>query len=125
MSLNFDISKIENYDENFPATESGEWNWTTYAVVHRMMHTGLGWELTEKNAAEFYARCILCDKLSGPLLVDGDGNPKPLTPDDIRRHIGLHVNVAPEARSKFIKRWIDIEFTKSLSEYNRTTEVVG
>lgn len=117
MALTFDVSKIENYAENYPDTEEGNWNLITYAVVHRMMHTSLGFELNENNAAEFWARCKFLDKYTSPMLVDGESKDQPMTIDDIKGHIGLTCNVAPEKRAEFLRRYIDFDMKASVTEY--------
>jgi hypothetical protein len=118
MALTFDVSKIPDYDVNFPE-QDGQWHIVTFGVVHRMMHTGVGWELTEKNAAEFYARCKFLDELSGTILLDGEGNSRPLTVDDVKKHIGITTNVAWESRASFIKRNVEYNFKTWIGEFER------
>jgi hypothetical protein len=102
------------------------WNPITETIVWRMMATSLGWELTEANYIEFYARCKFLDKLDGTVLtrkVDPETGERPdggLTIEEIRSHIGLSVNVSPEPASKWWARMAKLEREK----YTREVEKV-
>lgn len=117
MSLNWDTTEIEGYRESVYFQEQGA-HAVTACIVHRMMHTGIGWQLTEDNAAEFYARCKLADLLAGELLFI-NGKAHEITPKFIKDHIGLRVNVSPETRTSFIKRYADISFDEWIYKYNK------
>jgi hypothetical protein len=125
MSLDFNTSKIEGFaDSEYCDTPFDvEWHPVTSCIVHRMMHTGLGWELTDKNAAEFYARCKFADLLGGVLLYM-HGKEQEITPQMIKDHIGLTVNVSPETRSTFIKRYTSVSFTRWVFAFNKELENV-
>jgi len=120
MSLNFDVSKIEGYNDKYGQDPyDKEWHPVTSVIVHRMMHTGLGWELTESNAAEFYARCKLCDKLSGEILYkEGTTELTEITPEMIHDHIGLTCNVGEETRQEFLKRWVGHDMDRWIRTFN-------
>lgn len=115
MSLNFDLSKIENPPEGgfwTPATPTAGEDVVpkTKAIIFKTIAVGMG-EITRENAAEFYARCHLIELIDGPslLLPDPDNEgyfiESELTPQDIQDHIGLTTNVFPmESRAKWISR---------------------
>lgn len=114
MSLRWDTTKIEGWKgSEYQETDMFV---VTECIVHRMMHTGLGWELTESNAAEFYARCKFADKFGGELLII-DGKRHEITPKMIRDHIGLTVNVSPETRKSFINRYVQMDWDRWEHEY--------
>jgi hypothetical protein len=73
-----------------------------------MMFTGLGWELTEKNAEEFYTRILFHHKMIGPIYRQ-DGEPIDWTPDKIVDAIGLRANVSPETWKQFTNRMLAAE----------------
>lgn len=109
MSLNWDISKVENHDELFVEGTEGErvLDGVTNAFIWMALATGLGknWSLDEAFAPEFYARIKLLEKLNGPLLRK-DGESYFITPEDVRRRIGLGTNVSPVTRAAFIKNLV-------------------
>lgn len=115
MSLDFNYSKVKDHD-TVMFDEKDMMKPVSEVIIWRMMHTGIDWELTESNAGEFYARCKFLDALWGQLLIRPEGDSS-LTPEEVQAHIGLHVNVAPETRSKFTKRVMENYFTEQMGEY--------
>lgn len=103
MALELDWSKCEN---------------KTYAQAlgFYMMFTGLGWELTEKNAADFYCRIKLHIAVNGPIYYQG-GEPVDFTPELIHNAIGLHANVGAETWRKFVNRITDYKKSECLREF--------
>lgn len=97
MSLNWDISKVENYKE---LTENGL-NSVTNALIWGTMAIGMR-EITSKNWERFYKRLHILERVKGAFLVSG-GNPVYLTKDDVKRHIGLTTNVSNETDTQFYK----------------------
>jgi hypothetical protein len=126
MSLDFRVTKIENYDELYPAVEvdtwhaSGspakmkDWHPRTVQIVWGCMSTGIG-ELKESNVAEWYARyTIWCQTHN----LDVE-----LPYKHVIQHIGLTTNVFPEeTRSKWLKRIVggQLDDTKRSAEYDRS-----
>jgi len=107
LSLNWDITNIENHEELLVDSPDGDGkvlDGLTNGLVWISMGTGLGknWSLDAEFAPEFYARIRLLDKMDGPLLTQG-GEPYKITPQDIERRIGLKVNVSPKTRAAFLK----------------------
>lgn len=78
------------------------------------------WSLDEAFAPEFYARLRLIEKINGPLTV-GQGA-KPVSWEDVQRHIGLHVNVAPVSRAAFIKNMVTADLDRDVASYKREVE---
>ena len=109
MSLNWDITDIENYkelcwlDKEDPRVEGiapGIWttnkdgqllNPTTLSMIWATLYTGIG-DVKESNVEEFYARATLFGTYK-------------ITMQDVKDHIGLSTNVFPEeTRTKWVKR---------------------
>lgn len=97
MSLNFSVENVENYDENYPATEDNRWNPITEEIVFASMAVGLG-KITDKTAPEFYARM--------QIFAANHGFVYSSTASDIKNHVGFSVNVSDETRSQWFKRTI-------------------
>src|SRR5581483_2508285 len=98
MSLTWNIEKVKDYDT--VCWIEGELNPITNTLIWATMSVKLG-EITEKNAAEFYARLAITEKITGPSVVK-DGEPYYITPEDVEAHIGLYCNVINESRTKFL-----------------------
>ena len=109
MALTWDLGKIKNYEELcFSTDEDGNEKMTpqTEAMIWLTMAIGMG-NITEKNAAQFYARVHFYETMFGSFLVSFDDNGKkyhPITPEDIVNHIGLHTNVSLESDASFKNR---------------------
>lgn len=104
MSLEWDVTEIDNYDKVTYVLKDGEdvWNPVTTALVMHTIGICIG-QITKDNAAEVYSRISFVETLYGPSLSEG-GSPRPITPLDVRDHIGLRVNVRQETRAVFLKR---------------------
>ena len=116
MALNWDTSKVENYEEvcwkiaDFDHPTSGIsvgdriLNPVTNALIWHSLNTGIG-TITEENAAEVYARIHLVEKLHGESLWTADG-PKAISMEDVLQHVGLYTNASfkDESRASFLKR---------------------
>src|SRR4051812_47317628 len=119
MSLNWDITKVENSSELCYIVPPVEWNVPpamlyedgtmlnpkTKALIFLTMHTGIA-VITEENAAEFYARSNVIERLLGET--------NPITFEDVKAHIGLRTNAfqkggKDETRAAWYKRWMTME----------------
>lgn len=109
MSLNWDVSKIENNkevcftgegDNRCLAPVTNTLIWYTLAV-------DIG-DISEKTVDEFYIRMNLLDRINtGPMHWEAGGY-RSITLEELRQHIGLHTNVGRgETRSKWFKHKID------------------
>lgn len=127
MALNWDVTKIENYEEVTTVQDADGndiWNPVTESLVWLAMFTDIGWEITEENAAEFYARIRVYEKLHGTMLKGRDEETgkvqsRPITPADVQSHIGLSVNVSGESRSKFMKKQVERALDDGVTKYKR------
>lgn len=101
-----DCKKCPQVDERLVHDESGQpvpWR-VTNALIWTTMGLDMG-EITEKNAAEFYARMILHDRMTdSTFLTEGNGKPRPITFAEVRAHIGLSTNVTTKTRRQFLAR---------------------
>jgi hypothetical protein len=120
MSLNWSVKDIEDSDnlcwitrERLPSEGDGDeitvMNPVTEALIWLSISVKL-YGITEKNAPEWYARIHFCEVFDAGgsaflKAVDqetGETKPRPITPEDVRQHIGLKVNVGNETRAKFL-----------------------
>ena len=123
MSLNSDLSKVKdwkelNTPEEYPRTE---------VLIFYTMFTDIGWEITEENAPEFYARIKMMEKLDGTLLngkdtETGEIKPVPITPANVKRIIGLKVNVAPMTRLQWVKKLTKRRMEELAKEYKEAKD---
>jgi hypothetical protein len=60
-------------------------------------------EITEKNLPEWVARLAIYQQAFGPCLRGPDGKSYCITEADLRAHVGLRLNIAPESRAAFMK----------------------
>jgi len=122
MSLNFELSNIENYRETGYDAE-GVLRPETKSLIFATMVVGIG-RITKENAAEFYARLHAFERLNSTYLTE-KGVDIYLTPEDVKRHIGLTTNVANETRAKWLKRVLGGQVDDYVREYNRTLDLVA
>lgn len=119
MGLSWDISKCKNipadwrepnpdFDPTDEDTDAKPDQWTDEAwakiqrAIWQTMAVDTGWELTEANAATFYARHVIWSKIH---------DEEPLSEMDVYHLIGLSTNVAPVAdqtwRNRVVKNMED------------------
>jgi hypothetical protein len=118
MSLSWNLEKIRDWKEI--SENDNEWA-VTETLIWDCMAVEIG-TITEKNAAEFYARVRLLEQLYGCSLgyvgEDGKRVDRPITPEDVERRIGLSTNVgSAKARSTFYKK-IGRELDDNVRHYN-------
>ena len=112
MSLNWDLTKIKNYEELcWEKNEDGtsRLNVVTDSLIWLSMAIGIG-RITEENAPEVYGRIAAYEKLFGSFMIKFDDNGKQrvfVTPEDVSNHIGLSTNVGKETEASFRKRIVD------------------
>ncbi len=113
MSLNFDISKIA---ENVKHNRDGSISLVTRTMIFATMNTGIG-EITEDNAAEFYARASTWESVFGAARGSQSGDIF-ITPQEVRDHIGLTTNVFPkESDTAWRKRLVDYALSERQRRY--------
>lgn len=108
MSLNWDVTKVENYSENFPDVVNGEdrqWNPTTMALVWAAIPCAWGWAITEANYREIFVRLHMYEHTRGAMRSqtgpDGKAEEVFFTLKEVQGHIGMSVNVSEESKTKF------------------------
>lgn len=112
MSLNYNLQGIADgvVEENSTLTE---------AMIFLTMHIGWG-EITEQNAAQWYARVHVWEQTYGTMLRVRDEDdpdhmsPRPITPEDVRKFIGLTTNVFGHSGAK---QESDAAFNKRLMKF--------
>lgn len=123
MSLDWKLTGIADYEKLcWEYNDEGErtrLNPVTDAIIWYMMFTDIGWELTAKNADEFYKRIQFFNALNDSIITYGDGKPRTITLDEVKAHIGLHVNVAPLTRNKWAKRITDVFMDRTVPQHDR------
>lgn len=109
MSLNWDLTKIENYQELCwlpdPTEENPKQtrlNPVTESLIWATMAVDIG-RLTEKNLDEFAYRVFFYERAFQSFMNKG-GEPEYLTYEDIKAHIGLSTNVIDITQSQWMKR---------------------
>ena len=112
MSLNWDLTKIKNYEElcwKKDEDDTVRLNVVTDSLIWLTMAIGIG-KITEENAPEVYGRIAAYEKLFGSFMIQFDNNGKQrvyITPEDVNNHIGLSTNVSKETEASFRKRIVD------------------
>jgi hypothetical protein len=100
MSLDFDVSKIKDY-ENVTTFVNSEgkavWHPVTNALVWASIPCGY-WCITEKNYQTVYGRVNAWQRAVGGLITRGKIW---LTLDDVEMHIGLRTNATEKTDSEF------------------------
>jgi hypothetical protein len=133
MSLNWNVTGIENHDEVCWFTADADYPDhgmvkgkqylapLTNALIWHSLGTGIG-TIKAENAAEVYARISFVEALHGPSLRK-DGEPRPITIEDVQAHVGLTTNASfkDESRASFLKR----QATPALDDAKRHYEVIA
>lgn len=118
MSLNWNIGDCA---DGADVLWSDEHKAMTEALIFATMSIGIG-RWTEQNIEDVYARLKLIEALYGCLVYemrDGKREDHHLTPEDVRRYIGLRTNVAPETRASFVKRHVSDPRTGLMADWTR------
>lgn len=116
MSLDFDVSKVKNFDvlTSIPdpygrnkedGTPKLSWHPVTNALIWATISVGMS-SITEKNWIEFFQRVRAVERVSGAYVnrpnVSGAFDPKGfITPLEVYSHIGLHTNASSKTLAKF------------------------
>lgn len=120
MALEWDLRAVQNRHENYPAEENGSLNRVTETMIFATMAVGIG-DLSDENAPEFFARVHLWELAFGSFLKAYDGGDaivdRPLTPEDVRGHIGLRTNVFYETPGKWNARFMKGRLAEFKSQY--------
>jgi hypothetical protein len=93
MALNYDLTKVAaDYDDDavWPITN---------ALIWGTMSVGMN-SISEVDWKEFYRRCYMIETIHGSWL-NFNGKPRPITPEDVKSHIGLKTNASNLTNAKF------------------------
>lgn len=101
MALHWDLTRVQNREENYPRNSDGEMNGVTHTLILLTMVVGIG-EITEKTAQEFYVRVHFLELLQGGAFMKSAEGDVYFTPQMVRDHIGLSCNVSFETRAKWM-----------------------
>lgn len=103
MSLNVDITKVKNWQENFPNTVYAdgamEINGTVKTVMYYCLLLNMS-EINEKNIDDFYLRMKIWDKCFG-CIGQIKGVPTAISYNILQQLIGLHTNISQETMATF------------------------
>jgi hypothetical protein len=114
MSLNFDLRKVNQYKRLYKKTGDGNFklNQISETIILSTMSVGMG-SITEKNWEKFYNRLHLLETIHGSFFYSrnrGKMIPRYITKDDVKRLIGLKVNVIDLTPGQFLKRFEKHQF---------------
>jgi hypothetical protein len=102
MSLNYDLTKIENSEELFD--DNTGMNAVTESLIFYTIFIGMN-QITETNAEKFFERVYLYEKLFGATVSyineNNDRVERNIKFSDIKRHIGLHTNATSLSDTAF------------------------
>ena len=110
MSLDFNISQVEDheevavihhYEKPEHTTEQIRESWKTEAIVFLTIAIGIN-QITQANHKEFAARIIMWEEVNGSYLRLG-GESYRLTYEDVERRIGLSTNASTKTKTQFDK----------------------
>ena len=128
MALEWDVTKVENYNENFPSVfrtdpptkiwdkegtkvvqtieheERECWHPVTEALVWSLLGIGMD-NITSDNVDEVYTRLEMYGHVYGnSVLTTSDGKGRGLTYEEIAQHIGMTTNMTTLTKVKFKNR---------------------
>lgn len=109
MPLNYDLREINQYKRLFRKAENGNSQMKSIpqTIILATMHVGMR-EITEENYEKFYTRLHLLETVHGTFFWErkrGRMIPKYITKDEVKRMIGLKVNVSNLTAGQFLKRF--------------------
>lgn len=101
MSLNYDITAVENWRHKLKS-KNGRVVFET--LLFTFLVIGVN-RITEDTIDEVEERLIRYQRIFGPLITrtgkDGKRVPCPVTPEDLRKWIGMKTNISPMSNSAF------------------------
>jgi hypothetical protein len=106
MPLNWDLAKVENWNDLFTTEENGNRRmiFKNERIVMHTMAIGVR-SITEKNWEKFYGRVQMWERIKGAGYYTHEGHqPIYTTQDDVKRMIGLETNASEFSKTEFLKR---------------------
>jgi hypothetical protein len=103
MSLDWSVAKVKDFETVCKVGEGEDrrWNPVTEGLVWLLMAIGQR-AITEKNKDKVWDRIQKWEKIHGPMLFAGPGNPPWfITKEDVEKHVGLSTNVSDKSDAVF------------------------
>jgi hypothetical protein len=103
MALQWDVTKVVNYEQNFPdegTSDNPQWNSATMGLVWAAIPCAWGWSITEANYREVFTRLNMYERTMGAMR-SKDRTDLLFTLEEVKNHIGMTVNVSPKSSTKF------------------------
>jgi hypothetical protein len=114
MSLNWDITRVENSEEVF----SDENKAVSESIIFYTLFVGMN-SITEENVKNFFQRVYVFEKLFGPTVTYVDKNnerrDRYMKFSDIKRMIGLRTNATPMTETKFKSKVVERSYSEASS----------
>ena len=104
MSLNWNCEAVEDFD-NVCMKEDNTLSNLTETLIWAGASVGYG-EITKKNYVNYHKRIAFLEAMRGVYLrteVRGKVVDRPITVNDIKKHIGLHTNWGNKSDSQWLK----------------------
>jgi hypothetical protein len=118
MSLDFNYKNVKDHN-TLMFHEDGSIKAVSEAIIFNLMRIGIT-AITEENWEKVFTRIHMMELVDKPLLIasnyDGEITRIPITPEDIKAHIGLSTNVSTESDAAFKKKIMQILTEKA--EFN-------
>ena len=101
MSLDWNVEKVENYEEILAEDERR----TTKSLIWATMAIGMN-KIDETTWPDFYMRVNIWESAFGAFTIKGNPatrgfDPVYVTPEQVKRRIGLYTNASRLSRTKF------------------------
>ena len=110
MSLNYNCQAVKDY-ENVCMKEDDTLSNLTETLIWAGASVGYG-EITKKNYVNYHKRMAFIEAMRGVYLrteVRGKVVDRPITVNDIKKHIGLHTNWDNKSDSQWLKDFYAVE----------------
>lgn len=115
MPLTWDVTEIKDYETvTTHPNKPDEWHPVTQALIWLALACDFG-SITEKNWQEVYIRIHMQENANGPMRTETY-----ITPDDVRRHIGLRTNVSTTTMNQYrikLAKFLEREAQHALRQF--------
>ena len=91
-------------------------------LLHLTMIVGIN-NITEATWQEFYARCVVLEKLNGSYMrrkKKSGLEDRPITPEDVKRWIGMRTNASTMTRAQFMKAHVGGFMMRTIREAKKS-----
>lgn len=129
MSLNWNIKDVRDYESLWSEDRDGmqRLDGMVETMILLSVRVGIN-KITEDNWEEYAQRLIALDSVEGPFLHqkgDDGWEPRPFTPADVHRMIGLSTNCSPLTPTKFwksIREGMEDRVSQEIRQFKRDNE---